>query len=1036
MTEGSRHSRIVRIEALIFALVLMLVIFFQHQDLYAASHLNVTLTHSVALQSNPGIIYKVKFNSKESFSNLRLHIEKQVFSNSSSNYTWQEFDLTDYTVQDGQYVFSFNGISSVEMNNTIKATVYADKGSSTLFSEEDKFTVKEYVTDTLKAHQNGTTDSDKKLRTVCVDMLNFGAAAQKYFNINTSSLPNSGLTSTQKGYASQLPSSFASHYNYSAMSGSSCTIDNFILADDYNAYVNAYIKFNGTPSSDTVLEVTYKSVTDETKKITVTKDEFNYDSSIGYYVAPIYGIGSPDFSTQITVVVKKGSKQISGTYKTSVETCIRDVYAVGSASLKELLRYVMALSNSSKLYFGKSGSVTPDPTITPIPSVTPSVIPTIATGISAYKNSKYTTNMPKANIVIPSKATEQEQYAASLLQKYIGDLDGYTPSIVKDSTSQGSTFEISVGNTNRPHGTMKYSSDGSYKIKSYTNGISIIGIGKRGTIDGAVKFLSLCGGYFWLSFEDGYKTNQDHFKYSTSIEYDYERPFMFSDIDVCFGKGEDGDNKMFWLANGVNGFYATLSQTNQPYYQSYYLSLGGNYDGLQPGQAHTLLREYITVDNFDKHPDWFSVVNKERQPKQLCLTNPEVYEQIKKHAFEILQSSKYDPNAPMQILSLTQEDNAYYCECSECYKFRFEHESGKKSNKMGINDSALYLDLCNKLSADIKKAGYTNVYVDMLAYTWTLHPPVDQWGEGANQWKWMEIDDHVIVRYAAISRCYAHDCDDTSCERNKEVIEYLKGWSQLTQNGNANLWIWDYNANWRSTCGPYMNLYALAHDVQYYDSIGVSGVYLQSNDAHNRCNTEFGDLRNYLSVVLLENPNADWQTEIQFFCHEFYGESGQYIVQALDIMETQAKNHAAGPNCTYNAWYHRGHCMTYDCTVKQVFANAYPADMDAHNRMPDDQIALCEYYWNKALEAAANDTAEHQYKTGRTHVCWRYVKSALKVYEFSDTSTYRAKNKELFDDIFDTYKNEFFFIGIGGRKKAGAPYLDHTPDYWYYSNEG
>ena len=1025
---------------MLFALVLVLVIAFQHQDLYAASHLNVTLTHSVALQSNPGIIYKVKFNSTESFSNLRLHIEKQVFGNSSSNYTWEEYDLTDYTVQDGQYVFSFNGISSVEMNNIIKATVYADKGSSTVFSEEDKFTVKDYVMDTLKAHQNGTSDSDKKLRTVCVDMLNFGAAAQKYFGINTSSLPNSSLTSTQKSYASQLPSSFSSHYSFSAMSGSSCTIDNFILADDYNAYINAYIKFNGTPSSDTVLEVTYKSVTDEMKKITVTKDEFKYDSSIGYYVAPIYGIGSPDFSTQITAVVKKGSKQISGTYKTSVETCVKDVYAVGSNSLKELLRYVMALSKSSKLYFGKSSTPDPttnpttNPTVTANPSTTPSVVPTIATGISAYKNSKYTTNMPKANIVIPSKATEQEQYAANLLQRYIGALDGYTPSIIKDSTAQGSTFEISVGNTNRPHGTMKYSSSGAYKIKSYTNGISIIGIGTRGTIDGAVKFLALCGGYFWLSFEDGYKTNQDHFKYSTSIEYDYERPFTFTDIDVCFGKGGTGDNRMFWLANGVNGFYADLSQSSQPFYESWYLSLGGDYNGLQPGQAHTLLREYVSPDNFADHPNWFAQVGKERMAVQLCLSNPEVYEQIKKHAFEILESNVYDPNAPMQILSITQEDNPYYCECSECYKFRFEHEKGKQSNKQGILDAALYLNICNKLSADIKNAGYTNVYVDMLAYTWTFQPPVDQWGEGSNQWKWMYIDDHVIVRYAAINRCYAHDCDDQSCERNKEDIEYLKGWAQLVKNGQANLWIWDYNANWAATSGPYMNLYCIAHDIRYYDELGVSGVYLQSNDAHNRCNTEFGDLRNYLSVVLLENPYADWQMEIQFFCHEFYGESGQYIVQALDIMETQAKNHAAGSNCTPNAWYHRGHCMTYDSTMLQVFANDYPAAMDAHNRMPDDQIALCEYYWNMALEAAANDTAEHQFRTGRTHVCWRLVKSTLKVYEFADSSTYRAKNKELFDDIFDTYKNDFFFIGIGGRKKAASPYLDKTPDNWYPKN--
>ena len=152
-------------------------------------------------------------------------------------------------------------------------------------------------------------------------------------------------------------------------------------------------------------------------------------------------------------------------------------------------------------------------------------------------------------------------------------------------------------------------------------------------------------------------------------------------------------------------------------------------------------------------------------------------------------------------------------------------------------------------------------------------------------------------------------------------------------------------------------------------------------------------------------------------------------------METQAKVHNVGPNCEYNAWYHRDHCMTYDCTAKQVFANAYPASMDPHNRMPDDQIALCESYWNQALAAATNDTAEHQFRTGRTHICWRYVKSALKVYEFSNAGTYTAKNRELFNDIFDTYGNDFLFIGIGGRTKSDSPYLNHTPDYWYFDEE-
>ncbi len=1041
MTSDLEHSkafsfsRSIRFLSLILIISIILCVVVEQKDLNAATHLDATIKHTISLQSNIGVLYSVKINSNDTYTDLRLHLERQVFSGSSSSSTWEEIDLTDYTYEGGCYVFSYSGLSATEMTNGIKATLYAKKGNATYFSDKDQFSVRSYAAEMLSEYQNSGSADDKKLCTFLVDLLNYGAEAQKLYKINTSDLANKNLTPAQKKKASVLPTSFTSCYKYTAINNPSASINGFTLENNNTVDLVPLIKFSGTPSSNTSLEVKYKGVDGLDKKTTV--NSFTYDSNYGCYKACIDSISLADYSTPLTIVIKKGNTAISGTYTYSVESCMKDLSAYGMTDLNNLLKYCLACSKSAKAMYEKGSVVTPTvtPSITPPPS--PSVIPTIAEGIAAYKNSKYTVNMPKATIIIPSKASDQEKYAAELLKKYIKDEDGYTPEVKTDSVSKGSLgFEISVGNTNRSHGKAKYTSDGSYKIYSYDSGISILGAGKRGTIDGTIKFLSICGGYYWLSFEDGYRTNQDHFRYSTSIDYDYERAFSFTDIDIMFGIGYEGDNRMFWLANGINGFYANLSQTNMPYYETSYLSISGNYGDLQAGQAHTLLSEYVTeAKYFKSHPEYFSLIKGERKPVQLCLTNENVYTLIKNHAFEILRSGVYDPNAPRQILSITQADNEYYCQCSNCFKARMDHQKGPYNERSGLCDAALYLDICNRLSKDIKAAGYTNVYIDMFAYTWTIEPPVVPHSEKYNDWDWMEIDDHVIVRYAAISRCYSHDCDDTSCERNNEMINHLNGWAQLCNKGNAQLWIWDYNINYRSTSAPYLNIYALAHDIKYYRDIGVSGVYLQSNDAHNKTNTEFGDLRNYLSVVLLENPDADWEMEMQFFAHEFYGDSAPYILEALDMMETQAKRHSGDD--TYYTWYYRDRVMTYNCTCNQVFNNAYPAEKLTHNRMPDDEIAACEALWNLALAAADNDTPTHRFHTYRTHVCWRWIKSTLKVYEFKDPSTYAQKNKELFDDIFDTYGSTILSIDELGRdsEKPDSPYLNHIPDYWLYSEE-
>ena len=358
-------------------------------------------------------------------------------------------------------------------------------------------------------------------------------------------------------------------------------------------------------------------------------------------------------------------------------------------------------------------TATPKPTATPVPTATPkptatpvpTVIPADENGKevtlpddfdwSTYKNSKYTENLGKAVIVIPVNATEEEKLAAQLVQTALQYLDGpvynYMPEIITDSVKQGSRGlrEISIGNTNRPHGTAKYSSDGSYSIKSYNNGVSILGVGPRGTIDGAVYFAQLCGGYYWLSWEDYMRSNQDCFKYSDSIDYDYERDFVFTDVDLNFPKTaiytkdaygrttvDNVTNRVFSLSFGLNGFMVNTNVRGVPGYQSWYLSKGGNYNGLQPGHVHTLATEYFNEEDYRKHPDWFANPGGTYDPYStaLCLTNPEVYARIEKHVFELLDDPKvYDPNAPMQIISLSMPDGGEACYCKNCRAFRKAH---------------------------------------------------------------------------------------------------------------------------------------------------------------------------------------------------------------------------------------------------------------------------------------------------------------------------------------------------------------------------
>lgn len=108
-----------------------------------------------------------------------------------------ETTVTEYAVEDGYVVFAFADILPNQMNDEITATMYATLDGTVYMSEAKAYSVATYCYNMLDKYSD-----DEKLRTLLVDILNYGAATQEYTDYNTANLANAGLTDAQKAWAS------------------------------------------------------------------------------------------------------------------------------------------------------------------------------------------------------------------------------------------------------------------------------------------------------------------------------------------------------------------------------------------------------------------------------------------------------------------------------------------------------------------------------------------------------------------------------------------------------------------------------------------------------------------------------------------------------------------------------------------------------------------------------------------------------------------------------------------------------------------
>ena len=289
-------------------------------------------TVSLSLESSITMNFKVLKSSLSSFDEFYMTFECGG----------KEEKVTDYKETDKYYVFSYKGINPQLMNDNVTAVLHAKNKSGEYTSPEKIMSVKEYAYTMLDRYSD---DEHSKLRTLLVDLLNYGAAAQIYAGYQTDNLVNSDLTDVQKDWASKDTTEFKNirNLNYKTISNPTAEWKTCSLVLKNSIMVK--VKFSAKDVENKTVEIVLKNA-----KFTYTKDDFVNNGDGTYYVY-CNELFANELSDDLLFTIYENGKPCSNTMLFSVESyarLVRDNYK--DKPLDKMTTAMMLYGNSAKAY--------------------------------------------------------------------------------------------------------------------------------------------------------------------------------------------------------------------------------------------------------------------------------------------------------------------------------------------------------------------------------------------------------------------------------------------------------------------------------------------------------------------------------------------------------------------------------------------------------------------------------------------------------------------------------------------------------------
>lgn len=307
------------------------------------------LRHNCSFGNDLSMLYAIPVESLRNCSDIRLKVVKDyILQDGTTEEREKLLTPVEYAI-DGTlyYRFDYKEVSAKEIGDTLTASLGFTKGEREYNGKVDEYSLKRYAEERLAASAN---ESFKRL---LVDLLNYGAAAQRYFEYKTDKPVNADLTEEQKALS-------LGKYN---------GITKVVSDEDTGVYeaeiTRKNIKFGnriellvatsfGIDSnlSGVKLKVVYTTASGEEGVETIDGADFVYRTDVNSYTAYFNGLKASELRSVLFLTLVRGDEAISATVKYSLDTYAANrLEASTDENYKELLKKTLIYSDSAKNYF-------------------------------------------------------------------------------------------------------------------------------------------------------------------------------------------------------------------------------------------------------------------------------------------------------------------------------------------------------------------------------------------------------------------------------------------------------------------------------------------------------------------------------------------------------------------------------------------------------------------------------------------------------------------------------------------------------------
>lgn len=300
--------------------------------------------HSLNLTSDIAINYLIKKSDLADYDSFSLQVEIPIYDeNMDVGYRTQTIQAVD---KGGDYYyFTLEGLTAVNMNDTIVATLHMEKDGAEYFSLTDEYSIGTYAYSQL----NSATAS-AKLKALCAELLRYGASAQSFKGYRNDALVDSAMTAVHRSYLSNLDTVTFGNHNVLGTELAEPTVTWAGKALDLNSRVTVLYcvdltNYSGDPAELT-MKVTYTDYKGQEATV-VLSDPAPYAGKTNCYTFLMDSLMAAELRTVLTARVYAGNTPISNSLTYSADTYGNNKTGV----LGTLCKALFAFSDSAKDYF-------------------------------------------------------------------------------------------------------------------------------------------------------------------------------------------------------------------------------------------------------------------------------------------------------------------------------------------------------------------------------------------------------------------------------------------------------------------------------------------------------------------------------------------------------------------------------------------------------------------------------------------------------------------------------------------------------------